>query len=98
MATGDSSSRVRIFAMALAASRTSPSEGTNSVVTIAAPASRHRMRKDASVTSSIGAKTTGRAPRSMFPIFTLQRYDNLVIYRIMLTFAVPKKCGERSNI
>ena len=41
---------------------------------IDAPASRHRMRKDASVTSSIGASTTGRSPRSMFPIFMAQIY------------------------
>ena len=58
--------------MVLETSRTRPSELTNSVVTMAAPASRQRMRKLASVTSSIGARVTGRYPKSMFPIFTLQ--------------------------
>ena len=69
-ATGASSSRVCILAMVFWTSRTSPSELTNSVVTMAAPASRQRMRKLASVTSSMGARVTGRSPRSMLPIFT----------------------------
>ena len=69
MPTGASSSRVRIFARALSASRISPSEGMNSVYTAEAPCSLHRMRKDASVTSSIGANSRGLPPRSTFPIF-----------------------------
>ena len=58
-----------ILAMAFAASLTSPSEGTNSVYAIDAPHSRHMILNEASVTSSMGASSTGLSPRSMFPIF-----------------------------
>ena len=53
-------------------SRTSASADTNSVYTIAAPNRLHSMRKPMSVTSSIGARNTGRSPSSIVPIFIFQ--------------------------
>ena len=42
---------------------------TNSVYTMSAPKRLHIKRNEISVTSSIGAKNTGRSPKSIEPIF-----------------------------
>jgi len=55
--------------MLLAASRIKPSEEINSVYTTSAPWSLHKARKGGSLTSSMGAKSSGNSPTSMLPIF-----------------------------
>ena len=49
--------------------RMTASADTNSVYTMAAPKRLHILRKPISVTSSIGAKNSGRSPKSIVPIF-----------------------------
>ena len=69
MATGRSSSLMFSFCSVLLTERISASADTNSVYTMSAPKRLHISRKAGSVTSSIGARSTGRSPKSMLAIF-----------------------------
>jgi membrane protease YdiL (CAAX protease family) len=53
------------------ASRIRPSEEINSVYITSAPWRLHNARNGGSLTSSIGANSNGKSPKSILPIFTL---------------------------
>ena len=67
--TGLSSSLMASLRSVAFTERTSASALTNSVYTIDAPKRLHSSLNPMSVTSSIGASSTGRGPKSMFAIF-----------------------------
>ena len=69
--TGRSSSSMCILANVDLMLRMMASAETNSVYTIAAPKRLHIFRKPMSVTSSMGARNSGRSPKSIFPIFIM---------------------------
>ena len=69
MATGRSSSLMLSFCSVLLTERIRASAETNSVYTMSAPKRLHIKRKAGSVTSSIGARSTGCGPKSMLAIF-----------------------------
>ena len=71
MATGRSSSLMFSFCWVLPTERIKASAETNSVYTMSAPKCLHIRRKAGSVTSSIGARNTGRGPRSISLIFII---------------------------
>ena len=69
MPTGRSLSSMTIFDRVDLMLRIMASADTNSVYTIAAPNRLHIFRNPMSVTSSIGARNSGRSPKSIVPIF-----------------------------
>ena len=69
--TGRSSSLMVSLRSVAFTDRTRASALTNSVYTIDAPNRLQRCRNPMSVTSSIGARNSGRSPNCMFPMFML---------------------------
>src|ERR1035438_2492594 len=65
----------------LAAVRISPSEEINSVYIKSAPYCLQTYLNGGSLTSSMGASSSGNSPSCILPIFTI------FIYRLMLNFA-----------
>src|SRR5690554_4399455 len=63
------------FCRLFAASRISPSAEMNSVNIKSAPWALHKARKGGSLTSSIGANSRGKSPKSILPIFAIAFFE-----------------------